>query len=112
MGKLESYKLLYDIDTDSNGYSDTIMGAEPDHCYLCGSTDTENLVRHELFRGPDRKKSKLFGLWIAVCPHCHDIAHKRDTEEEFHKVGQVAFNRKWKEELQQDFTEVFGRNYL
>jgi hypothetical protein len=105
MNTLELYKSEYDIHTDRNGYAASIVGGE-DHCFLCGNTDLESLVRHELFRGINRQKSKLFGLWVTVCPKCHETMHKQ--EDEYCKLGQILFEKRYPNA---DFLEIFGRNY-
>lgn len=93
---------------DRNGYNDSLFDTEAGRCWLCGAvTDT---ARHELFRGTNRSNSKREGLWVNVCPRCHDLCHRHDYEDELHRVGQVQFlhNGKTKEE----FVRIFGKNYL
>lgn len=111
MNTLDTYKFLYGIKTDRNGYGKNIMQKNMDCCYNpnCQNTDTTSLVRHELFRGSDRQKSKLFGLWIVVCPACHDLYHA--NEGKMHIEGQKAFEKYWGA-YGLEFIKVFGRNYL
>lgn len=106
MNVVEYYKQTLGIKTDRNGYGESIMWKEPDKCWFCNTPF--NLDRHELFRGPDRKKSKLFGLWIRVCREHHNMAHRKKYADELHVLGQIEFEKHWK----LDFMEVFGRSYL
>ena len=93
---------------DSNGYGETIMGAEPDHCYLCGST---TYARHEVVYGTaNRQKSKALGLWVTLCPKHHDQSHSdKEMRLEWCKMAQVLCDRKYGAGT---FFKVFGRNYL
>lgn len=93
---------------DRNGYNPNLFGSEDGKCWMCGNiTDTN---RHELFRGKNRANSKEHGLWIALCPRCHKLAHKHDYEEELHRIGEVMFLHN--KHTVDEFMEIFGRNYL
>lgn len=98
--------------TDYNGYAQSIFITEPGVCYCCNrETDT---VRHEVLGGANRQLSKYWGLWINVCPYCHNLdkesIHLDPERWEFLKPrAQKLFKRAFPEE---DFLAIFGKNYL
>ena len=53
---------------DRNGYAPSIIKPpfEADACFICGYSG--KLVRHEVFHGPNRTKSKNYGCWVKLCP--------------------------------------------
>ena len=95
-----------------NGYIDSILDTEDGVCYLCGKhTET---CRHEIFGGSNRKDSKRLGLWVNLCPDCHNCSPKgvhfnRDVDLELKKDGQLAFVRAYPFG---DFLAIFGKNYI
>lgn len=96
---------LYGEKLDSNGYSSSLFNCEDGICFICGAhTDT---ARHELFRGNNRRISKAVGLYITVCPRCHEVAHR--SEDEWHKAGQRMFEHYHSHE---EFIAYFGENYV
>lgn len=104
-------KALEDLKTDRNGYSLSIMQDDTERCYLCGRGG--DLVRHEPLKGRNRKLSKAYGLWVAICPvPCHLYAHNDiDTDTLLKQRAQIAAQAtyQWTKE---EFIERFGRNYL
>ena len=93
---------------DSNGYNPSLFST--DKCFLCGSQG--DLVRHEVFHGPNRLKSKRYGCWITLCPMCHMSIHARPLTYKW--VQGMVQDRAmevygWKED---DFREVFGKSWL
>ena len=53
---------------DSNGYAPSILHDKP-VCLICGRYGT---ARHEVYFGSAyRAKSKRLGLWVTLCPWCH-----------------------------------------
>lgn len=99
---------------DRNGYNPSIMCTTYGRCYLCkryGDT-----ARHEIFGASNRDKSKELGLWVNLCPDCHQNApyavHKsRSTALELKRDGQAAYCRKYKKS-NDEFRMLFGRSYL
>lgn len=81
-------------------------------CYICGTC--QNLERHHIFMGPDRKLSEKYGLTVYLC-HMHhneppDGAHfNENTKRWLQRVGQMAFEQEYGHEK---FMELFTRNYL
>lgn len=96
--------------TDRHGYGPSILGDYP-HCAICFKTGP--LQRHEVFHGPFRAKAKRLGLWVSICPECHDKVHKTDgkLDRRLKEWGQrnamVAYG--W---TVADFRREFGKNYL
>lgn len=96
---------------DSNGYAPSIVHLRQDRCYLCGVGG--DLARHEPLDGIGRrKKSKAMGLWVCLCPECHDLSHgDRRTQDllraECENAALSAFG--WTAD---DFIREFGKNYL
>lgn len=91
---------------DSNGYAKSLFETRVGECFLCGyHGDT---VRHEVFYGTaDRKTSKAVGLWLDLCPRCHEVAH-RDPKY-FHELGQRLFEHIYSHD---EFMELYGKSYL
>lgn len=88
------------------------------NCWLCGRNGAaDQLDKHHIFGGPNRKLSEKYGLVVYLCHHrCHifgkDAVHNSvDTMQELHEYGQ----RKAMEEngwTVDDFRDVFGKSYL
>ena len=111
----QDMKNEYGVTLDSNGYAPSII---PDPmpeiqycgCYVCGIGG--DLARHEVFPGTFRTNSKRYGLWINLCPRCHEAVHKhQDDHTALKKVAQkVAMNYYgWTVD---DFRKRFGKNWL
>jgi len=98
----------FGVQLDSNGYAPSLLSKES-VCYFCRNS---TVARHELFRSSNRAKSKMYGLWLNLCPIHHDMAHKDyELENAMQKQAQVkAMNEYgWSKK---DFIEIFGKNYL
>lgn len=100
----------YGVKLDSNEYAPSLFTHESFRCYRChrfGDT-----ARHEIYGGALRSKSKQYGLWINVCPACHDAIHASGEKQEFyHKLGQqlAMTHYHW---TVGDFRRRFYKNYL
>ena len=105
--------------SDAKRYS--ILTDDFNHCYICGKygklknvSPWLKLDLHEIFFGSNREKSKKYGL---VVPLCHEGCHQgskgvhfnRELDLQLKRIGQKAFAERYPDE---DFLEVFGRNYL
>lgn len=97
---------------DKNGYAPSIMQKDK-YCYVSGMTNCD-LVRHEIFGGALRTKSKQLGLWVYLTPYWHNMS---DKAVHFNK----ALDLRLKMEAQQKFEEThthdewmreIGKNYL
>jgi len=96
---------------DRNGYAESIFPLAEDYCVLCTRRGT--MVRHEVYHGPLRDKSKRLGCWVHLCPECHyklhnveswmDKALKREMQKE------AMWYYKWDVRR---FRSEFGKNYL
>lgn len=100
----------YGTPLDSNGYAPTLLPAEPSHCYRCGFW--KETARHEVFGGTRRNASKVYGLWVNVCPTCHEILHQYGSERlilqrEAQSVAMLEYH--WTAD---EFRRRFGKNYL
>ena len=95
---------------DKSGYAPSILGAH-NFCYLCYKGG--DLARHEIFHGAFRNRSKKYGLWVNLCPACHDRLHfsggKTDLLMKEHAQRQAMEVYKWTTE---EWRLKFGKNYL
>ena len=100
----------YGIELDRNGYAPSIM-QEEERCYLCGKRDV--LQRHEIYGSAFRNKSKAYGLWVLLCPVCHDTVHFLNAEikMELREQGQVVAQEHYGWDRKK-FRDKFGRCYL
>ncbi len=98
---------------DSNGYAPSILHDKP-VCLICGRYGT---ARHEVYFGSAyRAKSKRLGLWVTLCPWCHQngpnaIHRNHDEDLRLKKWAQrkAMEHYGWPEEK---FRQEFGRSYL
>ena len=100
---------------DDNHYAPSIMQWNPgEQCAFCRMEHVE-VVRHEVFHGFGRReKSKKYGLWVTVCPTCHQFIHshpRNDRVLELHQQGQHQAMEKygWTTE---EWISIMGKNYL
>lgn len=102
----------YGVTLDSNGYAPSVVEPfDTGWCFLCqGNGD---LVRHEVFHGANRTKSKALGCWVYLCPRCHTRLHSRDASLDWHlkRIAQLKAmsHYGWTTE---EFIIRFGRNYI
>ena len=87
----------YGVQLDRNGYAPSILPTEG--CANC-KRETD-LVRHEIFHGSLRQKSKAYGLWIVLC---HYPCHQGRTGAH----GDPAVNEEYRKEAQRRAMEVYG----
>lgn len=74
---------------DRNGYNDSIMATTAGVCYLCGRNCAT--ARHEVFYGTGtRALSKRYGLWINICPDCHEFLHANPESKKAEQVRDEA----------------------
>lgn len=96
---------------DRNGYAKSILVTEAGLCFGClNHTDT---ARHEVFFGEGRRvKSKRLGLWVNLCPRCHDLAHNEYKYNRYLKqITQEAAMEHYGWDIQRCIAEL-GKNYL
>jgi hypothetical protein len=98
---------------DSNGYAPSILHDKP-VCLICGRYGT---ARHEVYFGSAyRAKSKRLGLWVTLCPWCHQngvtaVHTNREADLRLKKWAQkkAMEHYGWPEAR---FIQEFGRSYL
>ncbi len=98
----------YGVQLDRNGYAPSILPTEG--CANC-KRETD-LVRHEIFHGSLRQKSKAYGLWVTLCPACHMKLHDNAAMDRgLKKVGETAaiLHYDWSVK---DFRDRFFKNYI
>ena len=99
----------YGVILDSNGYAPSIMPPH-DGCFICGR-EVET-ARHEIFHGPYRKTSKALGLWVNVCPACHQRIHEcRDGLNNFLKYWGCRDAKLFYGWTDDEFRIRFGKDY-
>lgn len=105
---------------DRNGYNPSLFETEDGTCYLCGFVG--DTARHEVLHGPNRENSKKHGLWICVCPRCHDDIHREDNglflwlkeaaQELWECAQSIGRPQDPKAMIRKEFMAIFGRNYI
>lgn len=100
----------YGVRLDKNGYAPTLFPFEDGTCYHCHNTGLT--VRHEIFGGALRSKSKQFGLWLNVCPQCHAAIHDSgEMQEHYHRLGQLRAMAAYGWTVP-EFRRRFYKNYI
>lgn len=101
----------YGIKLDSNGYAPSIVH-DTTCCWCCFRSDGD-LVRHEIFNGNGlRKKSKALGLWVTLCPQCHEAIHAdAERRKALKAFGQMEAMDYYGWDKQRFFSE-FYKNYV
>lgn len=78
-------------------------------CCYCGST--YQMTKHEIFEGRNRQNSMKYGFVLPLCLRCH-----RQLQEDinFNKEWQIKAQTYFEKHIgtQQDFLDIFRRNYL
>lgn len=101
--------------------SKSILNTQKGLCYRCGRFGITE--RHHIFGASNRKHSESDGLWLYLCPECHNRppagAHfNRATMEWLHKIGQEAYEGHLIQEglspteARERFRRRYGKNYL
>lgn len=91
--------------------SKSIMQDEKE-CYITGST--ENLHKHHIFFGSNRKNSEKYGCWVWLRADWHNMSSygvhfDRELDLRLKAECQAKFEAIWGHEK---FMHIFGRNYL
>ena len=92
----------------NNGYIPSLFPT--DRCFTCGFEG--QLVRHEIFQGPYRQKSKEFGTWVTLCPRCHMDLHEHPADYRWLKQQAQMKAMKAHDWTVEEFRNEFGKNYL
>ena len=102
----------YGVALDRNGYAPSVVQYDLTKCAICGTSGIR-LQRHEPFNGANRQKSKRLGLWVVLCPFCHDLCHKYPKEygSTMRREAQSRAMRHY-EWTYNDWVKRFGKNWL
>ena len=104
---------IYPSKLDRNGYAPSLFPHK--ECFICGKPGClyVPLQRHEIFHGPNRQKSKRFGLWVTLCPMCHTNVHHQEPalDKWLKRVGQQKAMDTYGWTIA-EFRAEFGKNYL
>lgn len=81
-------------------------------CYITGSTN--NLHKHHVYMGSDRKKADKWGCWVWLRADWHNMSNygvhfNKDLDLRLKREMQEAFEKKYGKKK---FLEVFHKNYL
>lgn len=78
-------------------------------CCACGSMN--NMTKHEIFEGKNRRNSMKYGFVLPLCYRCHQKLQEDQS-----------FSNKWKQKSQryfednigtrEEFINIFRKNYL
>ena len=91
-------------------------------CHYCGRY-VEVPHKHHIFGAANRKWSEKYGLWVYLCPQCHNMSpdsvhQNKDLMDGYHKLGQSTFEIKYAtahhcthQEAKAEFMRIFGMNY-
>lgn len=75
-------------------------------CIICGMPKQD---LNEIYPGRNRQNSMKWGLCIPMCRKCHtEYTNNRDMQLKWMKLGQ----KKFEELYEEDFINIFKRNYL
>lgn len=74
----------------------------------------DGLERHHIYGGANRRNSAKYGLWVWLRHDLHNeppdgVHFNIDNNRLLQRIGQRAFALRYPDE---NFTEIFGRNYL
>lgn len=82
-------------------------------CYICGNVG--DLHKHHCIFGSKRKKADEDGLWVYLCPSCHNAIHRpaskfdQSMQNALKKIAQEAYE---KTNTRADFIKRYGKTYL
>ena len=81
-------------------------------CYVTGRTD--NLHKHHIFYGPNRKISEKHGFYIWLIPELHNMSDKGiHFDKEFDlKIKRICQSKYEETHTREEFMQLIGRNYL
>ena len=82
-------------------------------CYICGSPN--NIHKHHVFGGANRKRSDREGCWVYLCAPHHNMS---DKGVHFDREADLKLKRECEREWVdrngtiEDFIEAYGKNYI
>lgn len=93
--------------------SSSVLQEDLGECIICGTR--YNIHRHEVFFGTaNRQKSIKWGMVVGLCAYHHDtsnnsVHYNDEMDLKLKRYAQRKFQEAYPDE---DFMEVFNRNYL
>lgn len=84
-------------------------------CFFCGREG--NLHRHHCFFGAKRKLAEQDGLWVWICPECHQGTdgvhgkHGHGKDLTLKQAAQVAYMCTY-DKTEDDFRHRYGKSYI
>lgn len=90
----------------------SIMQAETDRCYLCGSR--RNLETHHILGGiANRRLSTRYGLTIRLCQRCHTGKNGAQYDKDLNLLLKQEAQRRFEALHGHDrWMETFKKNYI
>ena len=103
-------KNAYGVTLDRHGYAPSIL-QDYERCFICYKEG--DLQRHEVFNASNKTRSKELGLWVNLCPSCHDDVHTRKPElrKTLKQIAQ-AKAMDYYDWTFEEFRAEFGKSYL
>ena len=91
---------------------DSILNTNKGHCFICGRICATH--KHHIFGASNRSNSENLGLWVYLCPECHNMSNRgvhnnRKNDLMLKKIAQREFE---KTHTREQFISIIGRNYL
>ena len=82
-------------------------------CYICGSPN--DLHRHHIFFGANRRLSEQFGAWVYLCARHHNMSDEgvhfnRETDLTLKRTAQELWEKEYG--TRDDFRRIFGKSWL
>lgn len=100
--------------------SRSLLNTRKGVCFMCGRYGPTE--KHHIMQGvANRKLSEEDGLWVYLCPYCHNrppngVHFNKKNMEWLHKLGQKAYELNLceltEEEAREKFMQRYGKNYL
>ena len=102
--------------------SKSLLKTQKGICFRCGRYGITE--RHHIMQGvANRKLSEQDGLWVYLCPYCHNIPPRgvhfdAQAMKRLRQVGQKAYEEKMAQnglneaEAREAFMKRYGKNYL
>lgn len=92
----------------------SIMQKNENECFLCGINQW--LEEHHIFGGSNRSLSEKYGLKVKLCHCCHNepplgVHHNKASMLQLKQIGQAKF-MEYYNKTEDEFRQIFGRNYL
>lgn len=97
----------------------SIIQDDTEYCFFCGRIATD---WHHIFNAANKKRSEEYGLMLHLCRECHSKAHGGvydGKDEDFTKLSMLKVKKLGQKKAMEyhgltedEFREIFGKNYL